>query len=162
MKLGAVLERQDAIELAQIYRQWGRTVVLTNGCFDLLHVGHVRFLETARALGNVLIVGLNSDASVQRLKGPSRPIVGETERAELLVALISVDHVVIFEEDTAENLVRDLTPSLYVKGGEYDLGNLPEALLARQYGGQALLLPHTPDRSTTRIIQAIHLERHTA
>lgn len=132
-------------------------VVFTNGHFDLLHVGHVRYLQAARALGDTLIVGLNSDASTAARK-PGRPIVGQEERAELLAALGCVDVVVIFDALTAEGLVAALRPDIYVKGGDWnrpDGPRPPEAALVEAYGGRVVYLPYIPDRSTSAIIARI-------
>src|SRR5947209_19580295 len=118
--MAAVVSVDEAGRLAAGWRAQGKRLVLANGCFDLLHVGHVRYLEAARALGDALVVGVNGDRSVCHLKGPGRPLVGEDERAEVVAALASVDWVVLFQEDTATALVRMLQPSLYVKGGDYD------------------------------------------
>ena len=119
-------------------------MVLTNGCFDLLHVGHIRCLKEAKSLGDLLIVGVNSDDSVRRLKGEGRPLMSQEERAEILAALEAVDYVVIFEEDTAEKLVSALQPDLYFKGGTYTLENLPEAQAVTRYGGEVRILSLTP------------------
>jgi rfaE bifunctional protein nucleotidyltransferase chain/domain len=117
--MGKVLSRDATVRLVSSLRDAGARIVLTNGIFDLLHIGHVRYLQQARALGDALVVGLNSDASTRRLKGPDRPLVPEAERAEVLAALACVDAVVIFDEDTAETLVSALRPEIYVKGGDY-------------------------------------------
>src|ERR687896_177903 len=109
----------EAARVASLLRAEGRRIVLANGCFDLLHVGHVRYLGAARALGDVLFVGLNSDAAVRRLKGPGRPLLAAAERAELLQALRAVDHVVVFDEDTADELLRRLRPHVHAKGTDY-------------------------------------------
>jgi rfaE bifunctional protein nucleotidyltransferase chain/domain len=135
-------------------------LVLTNGCFDLLHVGHVRYLRQARALGDALAVGLNSDRSARRLKGPSRPVVNEDERAEMLSALESVDYVVIFDEDTAEGLVDEIRPAVYVKGGDYstdpaDARFPPEGHVVSAYGGSVHVVPYVPGRSTTELIERL-------
>jgi D-glycero-beta-D-manno-heptose 1-phosphate adenylyltransferase len=144
-------------------RELGQRIVLTNGHFDLLHVGHVRLLGAARALGDVLVVGVNGDASVRRRKGPTRPLVPGAERAEVLAALAAVDFVCLFEEDTAEGLARAVRPDVYVKGADYarpgapaegpavDEARLPEAPVVRAGGGRVVLLPLTPDRSTTAL-----------
>ena len=133
-----------------------RRVVLTNGHFDLLHVGHLRYLREAKALADILVVGLNSDASTRRLKGPGRPILPQEERAELLAALRCVDYVTIFEEDTAEELVQRLRPDVYVKGGDYAQGKaLPEAKAVRAYGGEVRILALVPGRSTSALIERI-------
>jgi rfaE bifunctional protein nucleotidyltransferase chain/domain len=147
----------------------GTRVVFTNGIFDLLHVGHLRYLEEARSLGDVLIVGLNSDTSTQQLKGPYRPLVPEAERAALLLGLRAVDYVTIFGDLTAERLVRTLRPDIYVKGGDYALPaaeesiaygkELPEARIVLSYGGRVELIPYLPGHSTTELIARI-VERY--
>lgn len=127
-------------------------VVLTNGCFDWLHVGHLRTLEHARSLGDVLVVGVNDDASVRRLKGPGRPVVPARQRALLVAALECVDWVVVFAEDTAAGLVLAVRPQWYVKGGDYRLETLPEAEPARQVGARVVLVPPEPGLSTTGLL----------
>ena len=133
----------------------GHTVVFTNGCFDILHAGHVRYLNAARAVGDVLVLGLNSDASVRRLKGESRPINSEEDRAEVLAGLAAVDYVVIFDEPTAEPLVELLKPDVYVKGGDYTVERLPESRIVASYGGETVLIPEVPGRSSTNMIKKI-------
>ncbi|BAU14922.1 RfaE bifunctional protein, domain II [Leptolyngbya sp. NIES-3755] len=135
-----------------------RPLVLTNGCFDLLHCGHVRYLNSARKLGRSLIVGLNSDDSIRMIKPdrlPSRPIIPEVERAEVLAALKSVDGVVIFSEKTACELVEALHPEIYAKGGDYDLQTLPEASIVHSYGGQVRLIEIEVPSSTSAIVDRI-------
>lgn len=154
--------------LAALRSGWstaGQRVVLTNGVFDLLHVGHVDYLEQARALGDVLIVGMNSDASTRALKGSSRPLMPEGARAYVLAALRCVDYVTIFGERTAEALVTALQPDVYVKGGDYatagqdalvvDDHRLPEARIVREYGGQVCLLPYRAGYSTTVLLERL-------
>ena len=141
----------------------GERGVFTNGCFDLLHLGHVWYLQEARALGDFLILGLNSDEGVHLLKGAGRPLVPEDERAKILAALMCIDYVTIFSEPTAGPLVAILQPSIYVKGGDYagsenntpDADRLPEAKVVRQYGGHVRLIPYLPHHSTTELIAAI-------
>jgi rfaE bifunctional protein nucleotidyltransferase chain/domain len=141
----------------------GERAVFTNGCFDLLHLGHVRYLQEARALGDFLVLGLNSDESTCMLKGPGRPLVPEEERAALLAALTSVDYVTIFPERTANQLLEALRPAVYVKGGDYagaqggepDTDRLPEAKVVLAYGGIVRLIPYLPDHSTTELIAKI-------
>lgn len=133
----------------------GKKVVFTNGCFDILHAGHVRYLQAARNLGDVLIVGLNSDESVRTLKGPARPINCQEDRAEVLSALSAVDYVVIFEECTAEKLIRQIQPQIYVKGGDYNIENLPEAVFVKEYGGEIILVPEVVGKSSSNIIKKI-------
>jgi rfaE bifunctional protein nucleotidyltransferase chain/domain len=139
-------------------RRDGRTVVWTNGCFDLLHPGHVRSLEAARALGDVLVVGLNSDASVRALKGPTRPVLSEAERAELLAALSAVDFVIVFPEATPEAALARLKPDIHCKGAEYAPPNgkpVPEAALVTGYGGRVEYLPYIAGISTTELVRRI-------
>jgi rfaE bifunctional protein nucleotidyltransferase chain/domain len=141
----------------------GERAVFTNGCFDLLHLGHVRYLEDARALGDFLVLGLNDDKGVTLLKGPGRPLVPAVERAEILAALACVDYVTIFPEKTANAIVELLRPAIYVKGGDYtgaqagepDLARLPEASSVLAYGGAIRLIPYLPGHSTTELIAAI-------
>lgn len=140
-----------ALRLAEVQ---GETV-FTNGCFDLLHVGHTRYLQAARGLGDRLVVGINSDASVRTLKGPTRPILPENERAELLASLACVDYVVIFSEPTADKLLSALRPAIYAKGGDYSADTLPESSTVRAYGGEISIVPFVPGRSTTDIVARI-------
>jgi glycerol-3-phosphate cytidylyltransferase len=134
-------------------REAGKRVVFTNGCFDLLHPGHVAYLRTARSLGDALVVGLNSDASLRRLKGPSRPVVPQGDRAFMLEALESVDAVVVFGEDTPVRLMRVLRPAVYVKGGDYRIEDLPEAEVADEIGAQVKILPFETGYSTSALIE---------
>jgi rfaE bifunctional protein nucleotidyltransferase chain/domain len=154
-------------ELLRMRREWreaGKIVVCTNGVFDLLHFGHLDYLTTARALGDMLVVGLNSDSSTRRYKGPLRPLVPEHERAALLLALAPVDYVTIFNEPTAERLVEALQPDIYCKGGDYGSAGgldkpLPEAAIVERYGGRVELIPYLPGHSTTDLIRRI-VERY--
>lgn len=130
-------------------------VIATNGCFDILHIGHVRSLQKAKSLGNFLVVGINSDASVKKLKGDDRPINNEDDRAEVLASLSCVDIVTIFNDQTAENFLSQVKPDIYVKGGEYDLDKLAEAILVRKLGGQAIAIPMVQGSSTTTLIEKI-------
>lgn len=137
------------------HRRAGRSIVFTNGCFDVLHPGHVRYLTQARALGDLLVVAVNSDGSVRRLKGPDRPVNPVEDRAALLAALECVDHVVVFEEDSPAKLIEAVRPDVYVKGGDYPPEMVPEAPLVRRLGGQVRTLGYVPDRSTSAIIDRI-------
>jgi rfaE bifunctional protein nucleotidyltransferase chain/domain len=148
----------DPVELDAIideHRLSGRSVVFTNGAFDLLHVGHLRYLEAARELGDRLVVAVNSDGSVRRLKGPDRPVNPVEDRVALLAALACVDHVVVFEEDSPASLIETVRPDVYVKGGDYPPEMVPEAPLVRSLGGQVRTLGYVPDRSTSAIIDRI-------
>ena len=133
----------------------GKTVVFTNGCFDILHVGHVRYLQQARELGDVLVVGVNSDERVRRLKGDGRPLVAEDDRAEVIAAFGFVDYVCIFPEDTPTELIAYLQPDVHVKGGDYKEEEMPEAETVRSYGGTIALIPLVHGRSTTNIVMRI-------
>ncbi|UDG82553.1 D-glycero-beta-D-manno-heptose 1-phosphate adenylyltransferase [Candidatus Vallotia cooleyia] len=131
-------------------------VVFTNGVFDILHRGHVTYLDHARALGGCLVIGVNSDLSVQHLgKGNDRPINVAADRMILLAALESVDYVVMFEESTPIELIRVLCPDILIKGGDYDMDKLPESKLVRSWGGRALALPFEHDYSTTKLLQCV-------
>lgn len=144
----------DALRLR--WKQQNQTVVWTNGCFDLLHIGHVRNLQAARRLGDILVVGLNSDSSVRRIKGPPRPIMPEQERAEVLAALACVDYVVIFDEDTPEAALARLKPDIHCKGADYAPPNgkpIPEAPLVESYGGRIAFIPLVPGASTTDLVR---------
>ena len=138
------------------WRRQGCTVVWTNGCFDVLHVGHVRNLQAAAGQGDRLVIGVNSDASVRRLKGPTRPVVSQDERAELLAALACVDAVLIFEDDTPIPVLAQLQPDVHCKGAEYAPPHgrpIPEAETVRGYGGKIHFIPLIPNRSTTELIR---------
>jgi D-beta-D-heptose 7-phosphate kinase / D-beta-D-heptose 1-phosphate adenosyltransferase len=139
-------------DVVQRVRAAGGTVVATGGCFDLLHAGHVALLRAARALGDCLVVCLNSDGSVRRLKGEGRPLVTALDRARVLAALECVDAVEVFSEDTPERVLRRLRPDVWAKGGDYGLADLPEAAVLHEWGGQAVLLPYLDGRSTTALI----------
>jgi D-beta-D-heptose 7-phosphate kinase/D-beta-D-heptose 1-phosphate adenosyltransferase len=151
-------KRVSEAELDALVARWRaerRRIVFTNGCFDILHHGHISYLNRAKAMGDVLIVGLNSDASVRGLKGPTRPVNPEADRAAVLAALSAVDLVLPFEEPTPAALIARIRPDLYVKGGDYRLETLPEAPLVQALGGEVKLLPFLDDRSTTGIIERI-------
>lgn len=154
---GAVLGQAEAAAWAAQLRAAGKAVVFTNGCFDLLHRGHVDYLQRARALGDALVVGLNGDGSVRQLKGPGRPILPEADRATVLAALRAVDAVVIFHESTAERLVAAIQPEIYVKGGDWGPGQRtpPEVAVVLSYGGHVQFIPYLPGRSTSEIIAQI-------
>jgi rfaE bifunctional protein nucleotidyltransferase chain/domain len=153
-----ILTQSEAATVAQNWRAQGLRVVLTNGCFDLIHPGHVTYLMAARELGDRLVVGVNDDGSTARLKGSGRPILRASDRALILSALCFVDAVVVFGQDTAEELVRAIRPDVYAKGGDYsDVGPKapPEAAAARQVGAQFVILPYVSGYSTSDIIKTI-------
>lgn len=152
-------ERSDPFELADRIRRTSGRLVATGGCFDLLHRGHVSLLERARALGDALIVCLNSDSSIRQAKGPSRPVVGQEDRARVLHALAAVDGVVIFDEETPAALLAKLQPDIWVKGTDYANRPMPEAAVIRQFGGQIVLVPVVPGYSTSRLVDTATLHR---
>ena len=150
-----LIDRTNIEQFCAVLRAGGQRIVFTNGCFDILHAGHVRYLNAARTLGDCLVLGLNSDASVRRLKGPQRPINNEQDRAEVIGALRAVDYVTIFDEPTAAELIALVKPAVYAKGGDYTLDTLPEAKIVQSYGGQVEFVQMVEGRSTTRIIDKI-------
>ncbi len=150
-----ILDLNQLAALVTSYRQAGYKIVFTNGCFDILHAGHVSYLNDAKTLGDILIVGLNSDDSIRRLKGSTRPINTLEDRIQVLSGLGCVDHLIAFDEDTPSNLIRVVRPDIFVKGGNYTQETLPEAPLVEQLGGEVRLLPFVENRSTTGIIERI-------
>ena len=150
MEFEALIRQREAL------RQADKRLVLTNGHFDLLHIGHLDYLEKARALGDALFVAVNDDAATRRLKGPGRPIVPAVERVRLLAALKPVTAALIFEGDTAVAVLEALQPDIYVKGGDYADKPLPERSLVERYGGQVVLIDYLPDHSTSALIQRIN------
>lgn len=149
------IDAGDIEAFCDILRRGGKRIAFTNGCFDILHAGHVRYLSKARSFGDCLVLGLNTDASVRRIKGPSRPVNREEDRAEVVGALSSVDYVVLFGEATAESLIAKVKPDVYVKGGDYTLETLPEAKVVVSYGGRVEFVPMVEGRSTTAVIARI-------
>ena len=149
-----LINKNDAAQFCENLRR-EKKIVFTNGCFDIIHAGHVRYLTAAKNFGDVLIVGLNSDSSVRQLKGASRPINNQADRAEVLLALKPVDYVIIFDELTAENLISKVKPDVYVKGGDYSLETLPEAKIVQSYGGRVELVNLVAGKSTSKIIKKI-------
>ena len=147
-----LIARNKINEIMSKLKSEGKTVVFTNGCFDILHAGHVRYLNAAKALGDSLVLGLNSDVSVKKLKGVNRPINNENDRAEVLSALKAIDYVVIFDEETAENIVDEVKPDIYAKGGDYSIETLPEAKIVAKHGGKTVLVPLVEGKSSTNII----------
>lgn len=133
----------------------GRKIVFTNGCFDILHVGHVTYLKKARSLGDVLVVGLNSDRSVRSIKGEGRPVNTELDRAEVLAALGSVDYVAVFDEDTPEKLIKKLRPDILVKGGDWKEDDIVGAEFVKSHGGRVVRIPFVKGHSTTSLIRRI-------
>ncbi len=154
-----VVDIEEAVRWRERQRSEGRRVVFTNGCFDIIHAGHVRYLAWAREQGDALIVGLNGDDSVRRIKGAERPFVSFDDRARLLSALRSVDVVVGFDQTTPEVLLDRLRPDVHVKSEQYRIEDLPERVVVERHGGKILLAPHVAGRSTTDLIAAIRTKR---
>lgn len=150
-----ILKRELAIVLVDELKKQGKTVVFTNGCFDILHIGHLTYLNQAKQQGDILIVGVNSDSSVKRLKGESRPINSEIDRATLLNGLKAVDYTVIFDEDTPCELLDDIKPSIHIKGGDYKKEDLPETKIVEKNGGIVKILDFVQGKSTTNIVNKI-------
>jgi D-glycero-beta-D-manno-heptose 1-phosphate adenylyltransferase len=151
-----VMTRDQLVPLLQAARTQGKRIVFTNGCFDLMHIGHTRYLQAAKALGDVLVVGVNSDASVRSLnKAPDRPVVTEAQRAEVLAALGCVDYVAIFSEPDPLNLITAVQPDVLVKGGDWDIDRIIGRGVVEQRGGVVRTIPLVPDMSTTSLIQQI-------
>ena len=157
--LEKIKSREDLRALCEQWRREGVRVVFTNGCFDVMHAGHVAYLEQAKKLGDVLVVGVNSDESVRVHKGSTRPYVAQQDRAAMLAGLAAVDAVCIFEERTPHELIRLVKPALHVKGGDYREEQLCEAPLVRELGGSVKILPYLEGRSTTNLVAKIR-ENH--
>ena len=153
--MGQILNRKDIISTTEKLKKENKKIVFTNGCFDILHIGHVRYLKKSASFGDILIVGLNSDNSVKRLKGETRPINNEQDRAELLSELNFVDFVVIFEEDTPDKLLDEIKPDVYTKGADYTLETLPEAKTVLKNNGKVEFISLVEGKSTTNVIKKI-------
>ncbi len=153
-----ILERNRLIARVAIARKGGARVVFANGCFDLLHVGHVRYLEAARSLGDLLVVGINSDEQVRRLKGEGRPYVPERERAETVASLRAVDYVTVFHEPTVTELLLALRPDIHAKGTDYTEESVPEREVVRSYGGRVQIVGDPKDHSSTEMYKKVNRE----
>ena len=147
-----ILSREELVERVAFSREAGARIVLANGCFDVLHIGHVRYLAGAKELGDVLIVGINSDEQVAAQKGPGRPVLPAIERAEIVAALEPVTYVTIFDEPTVEQLLLTLKPDVHAKGTDYTTDTVPERDVVRSYGGQVAIVGDSKDHSTSEII----------
>lgn len=150
-----ILERNRLTARVAIERRNNKRIVLANGCFDLFHVGHIRYLAGAKELGECLIVGINSDEQVRKLKGENRPFMPENERAEIVSALKFVDFVTIFTEPTVEELIRAIRPDFHAKGTDYTINNVPEREIVKEYGGQVAIVGDPKNHSSTEIIEKI-------
>ncbi|MBK7705442.1 MAG: adenylyltransferase/cytidyltransferase family protein [Acidobacteria bacterium] len=150
-----ILSRPELVERISRDRANGATVVLANGCFDLFHVGHIRYLQGASELGDVLVVGINSDRQVRRLKGEGRPYIPETERAEIVAALRMVDYVTVFDEPTVTELIRALKPDVHAKGTDYTTDTVPEREIVREHGGRVAIVGDPKDHSSSDLIKIV-------
>ncbi len=150
--MGKVLKIDELVEEINELKKANKKIVSTNGCFDILHVGHVRYLQKSASLGDVMVVYLNSDRSVKALKGDNRPLNNENDRAEVLASLGCIDYVVIFDEDTPVNYIAKVKPDIHTKGGDYDVNNLPEAKVIMENGGKLEFISFVEGKSTTNII----------
>ncbi len=148
----SIFDRQSLVEITTRERGHGRKIILANGCFDLFHVGHVRYLEGAKALGGFLVVGINSDRQVTQLKGSGRPYMPETERAEIVAAFRCVDAVTVFDEPTVEELIKAIRPDFHAKGTDYTTDTVPEREIVRAYGGRVAIVGDPKDHSSTELI----------
>jgi rfaE bifunctional protein nucleotidyltransferase chain/domain len=153
--MGDILNREQLAAQSAKWREQGYRVVLTNGCFDILHVGHLRTFKEAKAQGDILVVGLNSDQSIKSLKGDTRPIISQNERLELLAALEPIDFVTVFDEATAVKLIELVQPHVYIKGGDYNLNNLPEKEVLIRLKVEVIFIPLVSGISTTELIKRI-------
>jgi rfaE bifunctional protein nucleotidyltransferase chain/domain len=151
-----ILDRNRLIARVAIARRHGARIVLANGCFDILHVGHVRYFEAAKALGDLLVVGINTDEQVRRLKGPGRPFVSERERAEMVASLRAVDLVTIFAEPTVEALLLALRPDVHAKGTDYTPETVPEREVVRAYGGRVAIVGDPKDHSSSQMVMQLN------
>jgi glycerol-3-phosphate cytidylyltransferase len=153
--MGEIVSGKDIQKIAAELHLSQKKVVFTNGCFDLLHIGHTTYLSEAAKLGDVLIVGLNSDKSVRKIKSRLRPIIPEKERAQVLASLSFVDYVIVFDDEKPDALINAIKPVFHVKGGDYSSVDLPEKNLVESYGGKVIILPETKNHSTKKIISKI-------
>ncbi|MBR3604634.1 MAG: D-glycero-beta-D-manno-heptose 1-phosphate adenylyltransferase [Candidatus Gastranaerophilales bacterium] len=153
--MGQVVSKKEILNIIENLKKEGKTTVFTNGCFDILHIGHVRYLKESAKCADILIIGLNSDSSVKRLKGETRPINNESDRAELLSELGFVDYVVIFEQDSPVELLDEIKPDIYTKGADYTVETLPEAATVLKNGGRIEFIDLVAGKSTTNVIKKI-------
>lgn len=159
MGTNKILTKNKSLETIQFHKERGETVVFTNGCFDVLHVGHLSLLEQAKGFGDILCVGINSDDSVRKLKGESRPVNNQFDRATLLAALEVVDYVTVFEEETPCEIISRLQPNVHVKGGDYnpeDYRNMPEAKVVKEYGGEVKIVKIVEGKSSSSILSKMN------
>jgi rfaE bifunctional protein nucleotidyltransferase chain/domain len=153
--LKKIKSREEIKNISENLKKEGRIVVFTNGCFEILHPGHIEILERAKMLGDILIVGINSDESIKKIKGNKKLILDEWARSRIIASLEAVDYVVIFNEETHEKIISEIKPNIHVKGGDYKIEDLPEAKIVESYGGKIKILPLLEGFSTTNIIKKI-------
>ena len=153
--MNKIVTWEELKKVVELQRKKGKTIVFTNGCFDILHVGHVRYLQEARKMGDLLILGLNSDASVRAIKGGERPLVPQAERAEVIASLTTVDYVTLFDETTPLRLIEFLQPDCLVKGGDWKEASVVGRDLVRSWGGRVVIVPLTEGASTTNIVEKV-------
>lgn len=153
--MNKILTWEELKKVVELRRKEGKTIVFTNGCFDILHVGHIQYLQEARKIGDLLILGLNSDASVRAIKGEKRPLVPQAERAEVVASLTTVDYVTVFDETTPLRLIEFLQPDCLVKGGDWKEASVVGRDLVRSWGGKVVIVPLTEGASTTSIVEKI-------
>jgi D-glycero-beta-D-manno-heptose 1-phosphate adenylyltransferase len=162
MTRSRILDRADLLGRVAEERRKGRRIVLANGCFDVLHAGHIRYLIGARALGDLLVVAINSDPQVARLKGPGRPILNQEQRAETVAALEAVDFVTVFDEPTVERLLQEMKPDVHAKGTDYTEDSVPEREVVRAYGGRVAIVGDPKEHSTSQLIAALNGMKESA
>ena len=150
-----IIKREDFLKTLESIRQDGKRIVFTNGCFDILHIGHVRYLQSAKAEGDILVIGLNSDLSVQIIKGEKRPVIGEQQRAEVLASVGFVDYIILFDEPDPHKLIADIAPDVLVKGADWAEEQIVGADVVKAGGGRVVRVPVVPDVSTSQIIEDI-------
>jgi len=153
------MSKEELAEALDALRKKNKKIIFTNGCFDILHLGHIRYLQQAKSLGDILIVGINSDSSIRKLKGENRPIVPEDERSEIIAALECVDYVIIFSESTPKRIIKMIKPDIHVKGGDWKIEQILEANLVQSYGGKVVIVDEVEGYSTSEIIRRI-IERY--
>jgi rfaE bifunctional protein nucleotidyltransferase chain/domain len=153
--LGKVIDRDELVEIIKHEKKAGKKIVFTNGCFDLIHIGHIRYLKEAKEKGDILIVAVNSDSSTGKLKGNGRPVVPEEERAEILSSFYFVDYVVIFSEDTAVKLISSLQPHILIKGGDYRRKEIAERKIMEEIGGEVIIASEVSEHSTQSLLEKI-------
>jgi len=153
--MNKLITLETAVKISQALKSNGKTLVFTNGCFDLIHAGHVIYLEQAKKLGDVLMIGLNSDDSIRLNKGKQRPIISQADRITVLSAFWFVDYIIVFDDKTPVPLISAIKPDIHVKGGDYQVENLPEYFVIQQYGGKIKIIPFVDGKSTSLIIDKI-------